>query len=176
MSYLYHRVPPNMSGTILYPLNVLKTIEPKLYDEHVKKYEGREHLLTAEVPPLNCLWNDVLHFTAVSPYELKENLAKAGIVLDSMWVRWYKIPISLIVGEKSIAFTYRRDINIIPNFKEYETFDPDRIDVYRCVPVETISYYREQKAKGLRPLLFHLVPHILFKGTIDAKDLEIITL
>lgn len=173
MEYLYHRVPKNMSGTVLYPLNVLKETHPEIYNDQVKKYEGREKLLTTEVPPLNCLWNDVLHFTAVSPQELKNNLAKADIHIDP--ISWFKIPISMIEGEKSIAFTYRRDQDLVPNFKEYEPFDPKRIEIYRVVPEETIEYYKQKKDDGNRPLLFHLVPHVLFKGNIDTKGLEIVT-
>ena len=36
MEYLYHRVPKNMNGTMLYPLNVLKNLQPEIYAEHVK--------------------------------------------------------------------------------------------------------------------------------------------
>lgn len=172
MEYIYHRVPKNMVGTILYPLNIIKGMYPDIYAEHIKKYEGREELLIVEIPPLQCLWNDVLHFTAVAPKNLKENLAKAEIELSS--VPWFKIPVSLIEGEKSIAFTYRRDISTIPNFKEYEPFDPKRMEIYRTVPKETIKYYEEKKRQNQRPLLFHLVPHILFKGQIETKGLEIV--
>lgn len=171
MLYVYHRVPKNMIGTMLYPLNELKRLYPEIYDAQVKKYEGRERLLTAEVPPLNCLWNDVLHLTAVSPQELKANLAKANIELPS--VPWFKIPASSIVGENSIAFTYRRDLNnAIPIFKEYEVFDPHRIDMYRAVPHETIEYYKQKKKEGVRPLFFHLVPHILYRGSLNTTDFE----
>ncbi len=173
MEYLYHRVPNNMSGTTLYPLNVLKKSHPDIYTEHAKKYEGREQLLTATIPPLNCLWNDVLHFTAVAPHELKANLAKAGIEMKPQ--AWYKVPVELIEGPNSIAFIYRRDLGVMPNFKEYEAFDVSIMDIYRRVPDETIEYYKEENAKGKRPLLFHLVPHILYKGSIDTAGLEIIT-
>lgn len=162
-----------MSGSILYPLNVLKKSYPEIYDQHVKKYEGREKLLTTEVPPLHCLWNDVLHFTAVAPDDLKNNLAKAG--LQYAPVPWFKVPVGMIQGDKSIAFTYRRDQNVVPDFKEYETFDSKRMEIYRTVPMETIEYYRQKKAEQTRPLLFHLVPHVLYKGNIDTSDLEIIT-
>ncbi len=162
-----------MAGTTLYPLNVLKETRPEVYNEHVKKYEGRERLLTTEIPPLHCLWNDVLHFTAVAPSTLKANLAKADIELPS--VGWFKVPVSLIQEENSIAFTYRRDEDLIPKFKEYEPFDPARIETYRIVPQETIEYYKQKKAEGVRPLLFHLVPHILYKGSLDTKDLEIVS-
>ena len=100
MEYLYHRVPKNMSGTVLYPLNVLKKTHPGIYDEHVKKYSDREHLLTTEVPPLHCLWNDVLHFTAVAPQELVANLAKADIHYDPL--PWFKIPVEMIEGARAL--------------------------------------------------------------------------
>jgi hypothetical protein len=164
-----------MDGTILYPLNALKETHPEIYTEHVKKYEGREQLLRVTIPTLNCLWNDVLHFTAVSPQELKENLAKAGIHYD-FDIKWFKIPISMIQGENSIAFTYRRDVSVEPNFKDYEQFDPSRMDFYKTVPAETIEYYREMNAQNKRPLLFHRVPHILYKGSVETKGLEIVAI
>ena len=186
MEYLYHRVPKNMNGTMLYPLNVLKNLQPEIYAEHVKKYEGREELLTTEIPPLNCLWNDVLHMTAVSPPELKANLAKAGLDLGPM--PCFKIPVDMIAGENSIAFIYRRDQNIIPTFdineqktifdpgviRGYEKFNSERMSIYRTVPYETIEYYKRMAAENRRPLLFHLVPHVLFKGMIETKELEIV--
>src|SRR3989344_3386852 len=173
MDYLYHRVPKNMSGTILYPLNILKKIKPDIYAEQAKKYDGREQLLEVEILPLKCLWNDVLHFTAVSPTELKTNLAKAGIEIDP--ISFYKIPASMIEGEGSIAFIYRRDVVLQPSFKEYEPFNPDRMSFYRQVPRKTIEYYKEKHTEGIRPLLFHLVPHILYKGNVETKGLEIVT-
>ena len=174
MEYLYHRVPKNMFGTVLYPLNELKNIHPEIYVTQVKKYDGREKLLTTEVPPLKCLWNYVLHFTAIPPQELKNNLAKAEIFYDP--TSFFKIPISMIEGKKSIAFTYRRDQDVVPSFREYEIFDPKRMRVYQTVPQETIDYYKQKKAERVRPLLYHLVPHILYKGSINTKDLEIITI
>ena len=171
MGFLYHRVPKNMNGTVLYTLNILKEIFPEIYNEEVKKYEGREILLETEIPPLKCLWNDVLHFTAVAPEELKNNLAKAGITYN---MSFFKVPINLIEGENSIAFMYRRDLGIAANFKEYEVFDPNKMDVYSKVPEETIEYYKQKQAEGVRPLLYHLVPHILYKGKIETKNLEVV--
>ena len=174
MEYLYHRVPKNMTGNVLYPLNTLKKGYPDIYAEHVKKYRGRSKLLLAKVPPLKCLWNDVLHLTAIAPAELRENLAKAGIKIEKQ--AWYRVPVNKIKGAYSIAFIYRRDISPIPNFKKYETFDPKRMSEYRKVPAETIGYYKRKKREGVRPLLFHLVPHVLYKGEINTRGLKIITI
>ena len=174
MEYLYHRIPKDMRGGILYPLNALKHFHPDIYAEQVQKYKGREKLLDARVPPLECLWNDVLHLTALPPHILKKNLLKTGIEIEPR--SWFKIPVSLIKGENSIAFTYRRDKGLLPEFKEYEVFDPARMEVYRTVPEETILYYKQKKAAGERPLFFHLVPHVLYRGTVNTKDLEIVSL
>ena len=70
-----------MIGTILYSLNQLKNIYPEQYEKHIKKYKSRESLLATEIPPLHCLWNDVLHLTTILPDEIKKNLALASIFL-----------------------------------------------------------------------------------------------
>ncbi|MFA7302266.1 MAG: hypothetical protein WC030_00765 [Candidatus Paceibacterota bacterium] len=176
MEYLYHRVPKNMVGTVLYPLNVLKVLYPVVYREHVAKYEGRSHLLLAEVPVLHCLWNDVLHFTAVEPHVLKETLKSAGVALSNQG--WFKVPVSLVEGDDSIAFIYTREERVMPNAlsraKEYAMFSASQMDTYRHIPDETIEYYKDEVAAGREPLMFHLVAHILYKGTLETKDLEVV--
>jgi len=59
--HLYHRVPADLKGHILYPLNQLKSIYPSLYDTKATTYQGREAVMQARIPLLNCLWNDVPH-------------------------------------------------------------------------------------------------------------------
>ena len=70
MAFIYHKVPADMSGNILYPLNVMEKINPEIYEKAVKKYEGREYLMREVIPWLNCLWNDVLHFSIVHPTKI----------------------------------------------------------------------------------------------------------
>lgn len=173
--YVYHRVVKNMFGKILYPLNQLKNVYPEAYKEHVKKYEGREKLLTTTIPTLSCLWNDVLHFTAVPPQELFNNLNKAGLNAQEIaWRKWFKVPIDLLDSKNTTVCLYRRDISIVADARDFSSFDPEKMEQYRTVPIETIEYYRDQSALGKRPLLFHRVPHILYKGTINTQDLEIV--
>jgi hypothetical protein len=143
MEYLYHRVPPNLTGTILYPLNKLREIYPEIYTEQVKKYIGREELLTRKIPSLHCLWNDVLHLTAVSPEELKLNLAKAGIEYKPM--SWFKIPVHTIEGNNSTVFKQTKNKGESSHTQEYETFNIAKMSIYRTVPLETIEYYMQKK-------------------------------
>jgi len=59
MNYLYHGVPKQLEGNILYPLNILKDKCPEVYEKEVSKYVGREHVKENRIPAFNCLWNDV---------------------------------------------------------------------------------------------------------------------
>ncbi len=59
--YLYHSVPRDLQGAMLYPLNVLARLYPGLYEEQLKKYVGREHIPRQQIPGLGCAWGDVLH-------------------------------------------------------------------------------------------------------------------
>lgn len=77
-NYLYHKVPPDFVGPILYPLNRLKQRLPDVYARQVKKYQGREAVLKRRIPHLNCLWNDVLHFSPVHPTQCRAALQAAG--------------------------------------------------------------------------------------------------
>jgi hypothetical protein len=74
-SYLYHMVPADMQGTVLHPLNSLKQSHPELYVAKASKYQGREHVMDQFLPTLECAWNDVLHFTAINPEELKRSIS-----------------------------------------------------------------------------------------------------
>ena len=42
MNYIYHRVPKEMRGEVLFPLNTLKETEPDLYEKESAKYVGRD--------------------------------------------------------------------------------------------------------------------------------------
>lgn len=174
MEYLYHRVVENIQGTTLYPLNQLKDIYPDIYEKHLEKYEGREHVLESRIPPpLDCLWNDVLHFTAVPPQILFNNLTEAGFNAEELvWKRWFKIPAELLDPKKTMVCLYRRDVRLVPEARDFHPYDPSKIAEYRTVPRETKEYYKQQQVLGKRPLFFHRVPHVLFKGTIDTTRIE----
>lgn len=176
--FVYHRKVENLRGSVLYPLNQLKEVYPDLYEAHVQKYAGREHVLETRIPPpLDCLWNDVLHFTAVDPVTLYSNLARAGYNPgEFVHKEWFEVPVSLLEPEKTVACLYRRDVRLIPEARDFSPFNPGKMEEYAAVPEATIEYYKEQKALDRRPLFFHLVPHILFKGTIDTDGLRLIRL
>ena len=106
MNYLYHRVPRNLKGNYLMPLNELKRVYPEIYREHVKKYAGREELLKFKIPIWSCLWNDVLHMAAVPPKKLDKAFKEAEA--DLKWRRWFKISPKLLNLSNTIVYLYKK--------------------------------------------------------------------
>lgn len=173
-SFLYHMVPEDMRGDSLYPLNALKNEHPDLYVAKAAKYEDRRHIMEQFLPTLEAAWNDVLHFTAIDPKELKEALVEAGMEPKEM--RFYQLDPSLLDPKHTTVYLYQdksNDSKMSPeNFKEY---DPQKLDEHATLPEETKKYYKEMFAKGERPLMFVGVPHILHKGSVDVSNLPVIT-
>lgn len=173
MHYLYHRVPENMKGNILYPLNELKNIFPEIYLENVKKYKGREETMEHRIPILNCLWKDVIHMSSVHPSEVKKELGKNGQVMFK--TKFFEIDPFLLEPEKTIIYLYghnkREDKLKEDNFAKY---DPNKIQDYSLFPEETKRYYAEIIRDGRKPLLWHRIPHFLYKGNINVLNLNIL--
>ena len=161
-----------MQGDILFPLNTLKETAPKIYSEHVKKYIGREKIMKDRLPIINCLWNDVLHLSAIHPSQIKQALKEAGLT-DPFDVEYFEVDPSLLNTANTIVYLYKND-TYEDKFREdnYISYDLDSIDEYSKLPQQTTDYYKEMIAQGKKPLLYHKVPHILFKGTLDISELK----
>ena len=159
---------------MLYPLNQLKKVHPDLFEKEASKYHGREFILQQKLPKLQCLWNDVLHFSAVHPLEVKQALIKAG---SSDFTRqFYQVNPSLLETERTVVYLYKyEDSETEINEKNMMPYDPNNIEVFSKLPDETRAYYEEEISMGNDPLLYHLVPHILYKGSLNTSDLAVIT-
>ncbi len=79
----------NLTGNRLLPLNELKSDYPDVYRMHSMKYKSREWLKDRNIPFLNCLWNDVLHFRTVHPRKIKKAQVTAGLQWHQ--VKWFQI-------------------------------------------------------------------------------------
>jgi hypothetical protein len=173
-SYLYHRVPDKMHGQILYPLNELKQVNEELYKLYAEGYKDRHKLMATHVPVLDCLWNDVLFLSPVHPQKLYD-LAKA-IGLDNKWrfKRFYAFkPGKELDLENSVVF-YR-----IGKEMDAMVYRPGRevkISELNKVPALTKAYYEivAKKHEDLFP--YQYVPQVMYKGTIDISNAEVIEL
>ena len=159
-----------MSGNILYPLNVMEKINPEIYEKAVKKYEGREYLMREVIPWLNCLWNDVLHFSIVHPTKIKEALLKLGHPFRE---NYFEIPLEAINGKQAVIYLYRREDNKLEP-DEFKPFDPKLIDGLAGLSENAKNYYAKAVSSGQKVLAFHGVAHLLYRGSLDVSDFKII--
>jgi hypothetical protein len=184
--YVYHRVPPDLRGTVLYPLNRLKERFPDLYETLQQNYATRRDIAALRIPPLdNCLWNDVLFFSPIHPARFQSALAEAGHTLPSPWRRYYQINARLLNSASTVL--YRSSETYWAGHFDVEKasvqigldcapFDPELLDELGEVPQATRDHYASVTAEaaaqagqaGTFPVLFLHTPHILYKGQLDT--------
>jgi hypothetical protein len=173
MPFVYHRVPNSPVGDAIYPLNRLKQTQPALYEQQVRKYEGREWLLERRVDLLDCLWNDVVHTSPVHPQQVYEALMQAG--WDKRFpASWYRIDVAALGFSADNTVIYHSGSQ--PSEARFEPFTVEKLAAMTAMPDATLAYYQEQIAIGKQPLLFHCVPHILHCGALPIAALELIEL
>jgi hypothetical protein len=185
--YVYHRVPPDLRGRVLYPLNELKGRFPDLYERLQENYATRRDIAALRIPPLgNCLWNDVLHLSPIHPARIQAALSEAGHELPEAWRRFFQIDARLL--DPASAVLYRSSETYWAGQFDVEKasatigrdcvwFDPRLLDELREVPQATREHYAsvtpEAAAKTARmghfPVLYLHTPHVLYKGQLDTS-------
>ena len=170
---LYHAVPNDMQGTVLYPLNKLRDAHPKQYVDAMKKYEGREVITTKEIKALGCMFNDVLHLTPVNPEEIYYALEDAGKEREEKRP-YYVINPATLEAERATVYKYdeprKGDIELSDTVK----FNEENLAKYSVLPEAAKKYYQDVVSKKKRILLYHFVPHVFYKGEIDISNAEIV--
>lgn len=173
MNYLYHGVPEDMKGHSLIPLNDMLVLDSALQTKYLEKYKGREKILEGKIPLLDCLWNDVVQLLPLHPKKLFELQQTLGIIKEIPNYRYFQIDVRLLdprktvvyfktaPGEQNVAVKWLRDINI-ENLQD--------------IPAATINYYKSMVETGEPVFNYQFVPHIIYKGTIDVSQAEIINL
>ena len=102
-TFVYHAKQPDFFGPRLFPLTTLKEKQPEIYSRVVKKYEGREWLMKLVIPPLNCLWDDVLHMSLMHPALIYRILSEMGFEHHRYQREWFEIPVA-DVAARSILY------------------------------------------------------------------------
>lgn len=175
MGFVYHLRPEKMLGEVLYPLNKLREQSVELYEKEKKKYLGREYLLKEQIPPLGCLWNDVIHCSPVNPKKIAEALLATGFKIKQS--TFFKIPIGHLPDE---IIYYKNSFGgkgaTLPlSENDFLPINKNEFLELEDIPTETKKYFMEVfQLKKQRPLLFHHVPHVLIKGVLSVQDTETI--
>ncbi len=178
MNYIYHRVPNNLKGDVLYPLNTLKDIYPDIYDVEAGKYIGREHVPKQRIPLFeDALWNDVIFFVAVNPNKVYEARREAGWP-DLKPQKYFKIDPRNLDQSKLGIFLFQTDANpknyTDNNFMSYSDKSLNNITE---VPDSTKEYFKKEFKAGEShiKLFYRYIPHVLYYGEINIANTEIIT-
>ena len=172
---LYHRKSPDFRGSVLYPLNALREVAVDLYERQRTKYAGREEILRQRVPLLNCLWNDVLHFSPVHPACVAKLARTHGLGWGE--AEWFEID-AIAAGFTSantavFRYTDTRLESPFPD-EEFEAFEIERVAGMTDLPASTREYYRTVAASGGRYLIFVGVPHVLHRGPVDVAQARLV--
>lgn len=173
MHFLYHRVPENMRGTMLLPLNAFRERWPELYRAQAAKYAGRERLMQARVLSLDCLWNDVVHMTAVHPEEIKAGLATAGLSTEGLG-RFFEIDPQQLDWRAMAVYKHIQPAHDTIPPGEILHFQRHLIGNYAKIPDAAHAYWQRCAAMRQRPMTFGFIPHILHRGPIDVSSCRII--
>lgn len=178
--YVYHFKPQGMFGDRLFPLNRLKDQHPAVYEEHVKKYKGRERLLSREIPLLNCLWNDVLHISPIHPQLVMNTWRAEGLypaTRPAVQIEVYKIPVDLLIEDttacyQSFNFDYE---NYQPENEKFWAFKKSDYAEQTEVSAKQIEIWKSDTAKGRRLFWYSHTMHVLAMQEIDVANCELIT-
>ena len=173
--FIYHRKAPDFTGTTLYPLNRLKERLPAIYESAVKKYTGREWLLNVTIPPLSCLWNDVLHFSLMHPSVIYKSLLSTGFNDSDRELLWFEIPLEDTFSQPSTLYLNTRpwqDEKVLLN-SDFKLATEEYMRGLSEMPEINLQYYRDCADKGERPLLWKRAPHLLLKGELDITKCRV---
>lgn len=179
MNCLYHRVRPNLEGNILYPLNELKIVKPHIYEKAVQKYKGRETLLTRKIPILDCLWNDVLHFSPLHPAKIfaKFDEMIGGKFLEKPLQFFEVNPTAMgFNAENAVIYlhTPREKGDFTLPESDFLPFNAELLADYQEIPEATITHYKETVPYKKQVWLYLFVPHILYRGSLEVEKLKVI--
>ena len=124
------------------------------------------------IPFLNCLWNDALHFSPVHPQIIIDELKKAGMAGMAEMpasMEYFEIDSTELLPENSLIYLYRADLPVKmseENFAEYNDVNLSKIE--NILPEMTKEYFITCIKSNQNPLMFHGVPHILYKGILNV--------
>ena len=169
--YIYHVKKPDFSGTRLYPLNTLKGSLPAVYENAIKKYEGREWLMEVKLPTLGCLWNDVLHFSLMHPSVIYKHLSEAGIDYSKRELFWFEVPLGDALAQPCVLYKNTRQDRSSREFPEsdFEPVRAGRVRELSGMPERNLLYYKECVAQKTYPLMWAYAPHVLVKGEFEVS-------
>jgi hypothetical protein len=190
MKVVYHGVPRDFVGDVIYPLNQLAVVDRRLYEFQVSKYAGREAALDFLIPGLGVKFNDAVHCACLHPYYLFAARQTLGLnpqprPAPPSWATGlaFEIPLERILVHPVVWYSCRslwvngapnEDVPLVPPSDEFEPFDSVRYQPLTAPTEAHVAYLRRMRDRGERSLMFVHIPHILVAGPIDVSGLRIV--
>jgi hypothetical protein len=165
--YLYHEAPERFIGTSLVPLSTLRVLNTALYEKYAQKYKGRELVLEIPIHQLLCYWEDVVFLSVINPCVFQQVFDYVGMSTRKM--QFFEIDTNELDWSKTVLLDYSME-----GEESFHTIRKEELHEYIHVPANAIAYYQETLRKKERVFKYHLVPHILYKGSIDVRHARIV--
>ncbi len=167
--YMYHHVPDDQIGDVIYPLNQLKEKFPDIYEKQFAKYDNIQEK-DVEIPGFG-YWNDCVNLMPVSPGLVKKELEKYGHDTNWQW-RFYKIDPEKLDGSKLILMVMNENNGTLE--RTFIPFSKEAFNKYCHIGEATRTCFQKAKENNEQPNTFTRVPHVLYKNSINTKNLEIV--
>ncbi len=161
--FVYHVVPADMQGDVLYPLSVIKSKFPHLAQKFAEKYSWRQDIMKRELPILNRFWNEVIHLSTIDPRKTMHELSKLRGVLGKT-IQCVAIPIENLNSAKCLYFmpsAKDRDNLSIIYPEEVSIFDVGTYRETLEVPADQIKIWKKNISNNEPALVFSRTLHLL---------------
>ena len=171
--YFYHGIPEDMKGSELIPLNKMLEVDPDLRAKYLEKYKGREEILERKIPLLDCLWNDVVQLLPLHPHQLFELQKELGLITEIPDYSYYQIDTSVLDPSQAVVYfkTAPGEENVTVKWLE-----DVQLEKLQIIPEATRKYYESIVDTGEPVFNYQFVPHVIYRGTIDASTTQVVNL
>lgn len=170
----YHILKDSLVGDSIYSLNALKSLYPDIYELEIKKYEGREKLLDAYNPILNCLWNDVVQFTCLDPQLTFEKVKSFNPAHIGRAIKVFQLDLSKVEPKQSCLFLPQDTLIKYEHLKEqYMPFNYQEFQNLKEVSEAQLIRWQRDVEKCKPVFLWSATLHFMYKGHIPLEWGEI---
>jgi hypothetical protein len=171
---VFHILKDTLSGDKIYPLSMLKSLSPEIYEIEIKKYKGREKLMSIRMPYLNCLWNDVIQFSCLDPQLTFREAANFNSNLCGRKIRVFSLDVKKLNSDDACLFTPGDNAKSY-NFtqQDFEPFSLTQFESLTEVPAAQIKRWQLAQANNEGVFLFSRTQHLFYKRPVHLSEGQI---
>lgn len=172
---VYAAMRHRLIGETLLPLNRMAELPGYMdvYQEAMKKYEGREGLCKKPIPSLDCEWLDVIFLSPVHPGLVFDEVLAAVAEVNPQDVelflsfrkRWRFVAIPVEELDQNYLTLYLPEDHWEGG--SFAFLEDRPWDEYCRISEEVRVLYREELRKGQYPFYWARLWHVLYRGVVS---------